>query len=858
MALVTKNDVTQIFAIQAPEVDLPPTFANYPRGWDTARSNNGKPTIKQFNYIQQRTDQNVLWIHQNGAALPYDAAMEYAENAHVVKDGVLQKKQGDSWVSATNKGYNLDYFVGGKSYPLHAEIMLTNGDIVKSTVANNIINPNVDMTGWVNFEKNQQEINENVANRIAAFVTPELFGGKADYYLSDGSINPSPTDNLLAFQKMENYLYSAGGGQVVFSNGAYYCNRFSNSSLPKSLMRNNVAESKIWYLAPNVRRYGAGTKIVMEGGSSSPYGWSTSANVLSVCDEEATQVDVSSVDQVNNSITVSSTLGFLVGDKVQIFRLGGNKEGTSIPNTPSRERAPCQILTIKSISGSVITFLEKFLHDFKTRDLLKLSKPNTGDYPSSHFDGFEFIASQTSTQSPYVLLSRQIESNIGQVTFGGGAHFSYGMGQNVNINRMSLENSSGTIESISNFKVSDFKAEAKDLVYNYPLLLNDNCVDFRIDKYFAAGYKSSIWCIFGVNGSFGEFTSNYCGTSESPSANGLAGFALTLGMPKVGFYSNAETVDTAAYKTKNLGRNKLSFDSLNILGFNKGCILAGDIDLKISKACIEYDPSGNLPIFLIGDSGTWLNDPTFYTKHSNSSIVIDKLEIKTKDGNPLTIDKIVGLQGGYGGLIGEDVATVTESTLSTDTALKLTSAKDFYQFYEVVFMRNGNSLTPISKTVSSITGDTLNLSSSIGRAVNVGEKVWTIGTQSSQNKLIVIKNITVNGVKMADIIIKPRQFVTVPANGTAKAYIKAQLGFYTDIVKIGFQNKTSAKLYRIDVENVSERKQVFSTFIGGSSGATNAGAEAISVVFAGTVDVNGNIEVTVSNTSTNQHRLLLY
>ena len=179
MALVTKNDVTQIFAIQAPEVDLPPTFANYPRGWDTARSNNGKPTIKQFNYIQQRTDQNVLWIHQNGAALPYDAAMEYAENAHVVKDGELQKKQGASWVFAANKGYNLDYFVGGKSYPLHAEIMLTNGDIVKSTIADNTVNPNVNMTGWVGANDasqifygplSQANINYDLFN------TPEKYG----------------------------------------------------------------------------------------------------------------------------------------------------------------------------------------------------------------------------------------------------------------------------------------------------------------------------------------------------------------------------------------------------------------------------------------------------------------------------------------------------------------------------------------------------------------------------------------------------------------------------------------------------------------------------------------------------------
>lgn len=175
MALVTKNDVTQIFAIQAPEVDLPPTFANYPRGWDTARANNGKPTIKQFNYIQQRTDQNVLWIHQNGAALPYDATMEYAENAHVVKDGELQKKQGAGWVPAANKGYNLDYFVSGKSYPLHAEIMLDNGDIVKSTVANNIINPNVDMTGWVKTNSASQLNYSLLKNKITRSIYEKLY-----------------------------------------------------------------------------------------------------------------------------------------------------------------------------------------------------------------------------------------------------------------------------------------------------------------------------------------------------------------------------------------------------------------------------------------------------------------------------------------------------------------------------------------------------------------------------------------------------------------------------------------------------------------------------------------------------------
>lgn len=137
-------------------------------------------------YTKTEVDSEFLSIYQNGAALPYDAVMEYAENAHVVKDGELQKKQGTSWVSAINKGYNLDYFVSGKSYPLHAEIMLENGDIVKSTVSNNTIDPNVDMTGWVKTNSagyielsngsNVQQFFDDNKLKDYAFVTPEMFG----------------------------------------------------------------------------------------------------------------------------------------------------------------------------------------------------------------------------------------------------------------------------------------------------------------------------------------------------------------------------------------------------------------------------------------------------------------------------------------------------------------------------------------------------------------------------------------------------------------------------------------------------------------------------------------------------------
>ena len=98
MTLIPKNDVNQIFASQAPEQDKPAAFNNYLGGWGVeSRPNNGKPTIKGFNKLQQRTDENILYIHQNGAALPFDENIEYAENAVVVKDEVLQQLKGGEW-----------------------------------------------------------------------------------------------------------------------------------------------------------------------------------------------------------------------------------------------------------------------------------------------------------------------------------------------------------------------------------------------------------------------------------------------------------------------------------------------------------------------------------------------------------------------------------------------------------------------------------------------------------------------------------------------------------------------------------------------------------------------------------------
>ncbi|UJQ43526.1 putative tail-fiber protein [Acinetobacter phage vB_AbM_WUPSU] len=65
--------------------------------------------------------------------------------------------------------------IGG--YPLNARLMLSNGDIVRSTVANNVNNPNSDMTGWVIEDGNKYVQNPsnllditNPKNKQRAFV----------------------------------------------------------------------------------------------------------------------------------------------------------------------------------------------------------------------------------------------------------------------------------------------------------------------------------------------------------------------------------------------------------------------------------------------------------------------------------------------------------------------------------------------------------------------------------------------------------------------------------------------------------------------------------------------------------------
>ena len=80
-------------------------------------------------------------------------------------------------------------------YALNERVQLATGDIVRSTIASNANNPNVDMTGWVKTNStsqifnesglSQQEINNEIRPKVNFYVTPENFGAKGDGITDD-------------------------------------------------------------------------------------------------------------------------------------------------------------------------------------------------------------------------------------------------------------------------------------------------------------------------------------------------------------------------------------------------------------------------------------------------------------------------------------------------------------------------------------------------------------------------------------------------------------------------------------------------------------------------------------------------
>ncbi len=262
MPLITKPNYNQIFASQAPTEDAP-EFLNQEQGWGVSRANNGKPTIKQFNQLQQTSDLKTLWILQNGACLPYDASIEYQVGSLVLRNGVIHKvtstgtepligntaaasvvdgNQSQDQINLFN-GKKYDMPVGG--YPVGAVVLLDNGKKVRSTVSNNTANPNSDLTGWINL--NDSTLVELKLTEIANSIQKSLYDAVYDqmidvtWFGANGNWNKDTqtgVNSTVAVQNAIAYLATLGtrrqGGKrgLKFPKGSF---RVDSITLPTAL-----------------------------------------------------------------------------------------------------------------------------------------------------------------------------------------------------------------------------------------------------------------------------------------------------------------------------------------------------------------------------------------------------------------------------------------------------------------------------------------------------------------------------------------------------------------------------------------------------------------------------------------------
>jgi len=270
MSLVTKPDFNLIFASQAPSQDTPPQFNNYVRGMDETRKNNGKPTIKQFNYLHQNLDLKLLWILQNGAALPYDSSIEYAENSLALKDGELQQ------------------FVGGVWSPF------------KKTVDASDVK---DKSG-----KTQQEINTSQASDSKAQADSVVYAEK--YQLSESD------DNTAKYNQLINE--APNNAKIVFPYG-------------KTLAGNFISESKSFNVDFNgcTLINTVNDKPIVQIGPLSATAYSVTEQILNYGDTQFTVANASTLFKVGDigylwDSATRSTTGSVNFESVKIKAISGN------------------------------------------------------------------------------------------------------------------------------------------------------------------------------------------------------------------------------------------------------------------------------------------------------------------------------------------------------------------------------------------------------------------------------------------------------------------------------------------------------------------------------------------------------
>ena len=296
-----KIDPKVIFASNAPAIDNPPVFSDKTKGWDVSRANDGRPTIKEMNKVQQDTDLKILWLNENSVT-PYDASIDYPEGAVAIKDGSFKQLSGDAWVEFLDDFANKDDVKRGVAnrydssltYNSGERVILTNGDIVKSTIDGNTNNPNIDLTGWINPED-------------ANVVMIGLFSSVAtalDWVKSN----------------VNNYLYVKAGTTYTLPTGNVYFNRVicldgkADFIVPAAtnLSYINFTDGSEVLCLKNIRFLIAGHRGTLTASTSFVY---TSVNTVKTANIENVKIygltDTNNIDSWRDDVGMTRVQGFI-------------------------------------------------------------------------------------------------------------------------------------------------------------------------------------------------------------------------------------------------------------------------------------------------------------------------------------------------------------------------------------------------------------------------------------------------------------------------------------------------------------------------------------------------------------------
>lgn len=160
-------------------------------------------------------------IPESGASEPQRATMQAgfpAKTQTPISEGGIPPERADfngafhlttSHLSYLNKGmwYKYDATYAGQigGYPLHARLLLDNGDIAQNTIAGNTSNPNLSPTGWVIGVKASSVIDESGSNQ--QFINNSSMIKSPQYFGAKGGIN----DDQIVFTNLNNsYSYALG------------------------------------------------------------------------------------------------------------------------------------------------------------------------------------------------------------------------------------------------------------------------------------------------------------------------------------------------------------------------------------------------------------------------------------------------------------------------------------------------------------------------------------------------------------------------------------------------------------------------------------------------------------------------